>query len=292
MRYFVSHTTLYHYHSPVTLSPHTIRLRPRCDITQTLSHFSLEIDPAPMQLIENLELDGNNYLVAHFDATPLTTFRIATTFEIETRRTNPFDYLLDPWVNRLPLDYPSSLYTQLQPYLTPATGNFPNLDPIAVELAHDSWQQTDGNPILFLWELNQRIFTSCQHIVREQGDPFPPSVTWRTKTASCRDMTVLFIAACRAMGLAARFVSGYQEGDPDWEHRHLHAWAEVYLPGAGWRGYDPTQGLAVGDRYITLVAAPNSREAAPISGTLKTGIGTAAQLEHTLIIKPLAEMAV
>nr|WP_277874380.1 MULTISPECIES: transglutaminase family protein [unclassified Leptolyngbya] len=140
---------------------------------------------------------------------------------------------------------------------------------------------------MFLWELNQQIFNTCQHIVREQGDPFPPGLTWKTKTASCRDMTVLFIEACRAMGLAARFVSGYHEGDPDWKQRHLHAWAEVYLPGAGWRGYDPTQGLAVGDRHIALVAAPNSRTTVPISGSLKSGIGVTTEMQYALTIKAL-----
>lgn len=287
MHYFVSHTTVYQYDRPVSLSPHVIRLRPRADLTQTVSNFTLDIAPAPTQVIENIDLDGNNILIAYFSSELLITLQISTSFEIQTHRSNPFAYLLEPWVNRLPLDYPASLQAQLQPYFPSVAANFPTLDPVAVELANDIWHKTDGNPVMFLWELNQQIFNTCQHIVREQGDPFPPSVTWKTKTASCRDMTVLFIDACRAMGLATRFVSGYHEGDPDWEHRHLHAWAEVYLPGAGWRGYDPTQGLAVGDRHIALVAAPNSRATAPISGSLKNGLGATTEMQHTLTIKAL-----
>jgi len=289
VRYSISHTTTYHYDRPVTLSPHTLRLRPRCDITQTPSRFTLTLNPHPTQLIENVDLDGNNILMAYFSNEPLTTFQVATCFEVETWRSNPFQYLIDPWAHRLPLDYPTSLKAQLQPYLSQSAANLPNLDPIAIELAHDLWQKTDGNPVVFLGELNQHICTNCQHIVREQGEPYPPGMTWRFKTASCRDMTVLFIEACRAIGLAARFVSGYHEGDPDWEHLHLHAWAEVYLPGAGWRGYDPTQGLAVGDRHVTLVAAPNSRNTIPISGSLKTGIGATVQLDYVLTIKSLSE---
>jgi len=287
LHYSISHTTTYHYDRPVTLSPHTIRLRPRCDVAQTPSQFTLTLTPQPAQLIENIDLDGNTILIAHFADEPTTTFQVVTAFEVETRRSNPFNYLLDPWVNRLPLDYPAALHAQLQPYLNQGAANFPSLDPIAIELAHTLWQKTDGNPVLFLWELNQHICNTCKHIVREQGDPYPPGLTWQSKTASCRDMTVLFIEVCRAMGLAARFVSGYHEGDPDWEQLYLHAWAEVYLPGAGWRGYDPTQGLAVGDRHIALVAAPNSRATAPISGSFKTGIGATTQMDYRLLIKPL-----
>jgi transglutaminase-like putative cysteine protease len=96
---------------------------------------------------------------------------------------------------------------------------------------------------------------------------------------------VLFVEACRAIGLAARFVSGYQEGDTDSTDRHLHAWAEVYVPGGGWRGYDPTQGLAVADRHITLVASPLSRYAAPISGSFQQSNGAQSTMTYKLTIQ-------
>lgn len=290
VRYSVVHTTTYRYDRPVTLAPHLLRLQPRSDVVQRLVAFSLDITPSPQQVFENIELDGNNLLRIVFSDHPIQAFRIQTSFTVDTWRTNPFDFLLEPWAAQLPFNYPAALLAQLQPYLGGWGSNFPGIDPIAVQLAQEIWQDTAGNPIAFLWELNQRIFTTCKHIVRETGAPFPPGVTWQTKTASCRDMTVLFMEVCRAMGLATRFVSGYQEGDPDWEERHLHAWAEVYLPGAGWRGYDPTQGLAVGDRYIALVAAPNSRSAAPVSGTLNTGIGATSELEHELTIEAIEKV--
>lgn len=289
MQYSIRHTTTYRYDRPVTLSPHTVRLRPRCDVTQTLQNFMLEADPHPIQVLETVDLDGNDLITLHFSDHSLQELHLTTSFDITTWRSNPFDYLLDPWANRLPMNYPTTLLHRLQPYLGGWGCNFPTLDPVAVELSRDIWQETAGNPILFLWTLNQRICDSCKHIIRETGDPFPPSVTWKTKEASCRDMAVLFIEACRAVGLAARFVSGYQEGDPDWEHRHLHAWAEVYLPGGGWRGYDPTQGLAVGDRHITLVTASNSQDTAPITGFLKTGIGATSEMSYKLLITPISE---
>jgi len=289
VRYSVVHTTTYRYDRPVTLAPHLLRLHPRSDVTQRLDTFSLDLDPAPEQVIENIELDGNVALRVFFPDQPIETLRIQTSFTIDTLRVNPFEFLLEPWATQLPFNYPATLLSRLHPYLGGWGGNFPNLDPIAVQLAQELWHETAGNPTSFLWELNQRIFTSCKHIVRETGEPYPPGVTWQTKTASCRDMAVLFIEVCRAMGLAARFVSGYEEGDPDWEKRYLHAWAEVYLPGGGWRGYDPTQGLAVGDRYIALAAAPNSRLATPISGSLKTGIGANSQMEHDLKLEAIGK---
>lgn len=289
VRYSVVHTTTYRYDRPVTLAPHLLRLQPRSDVTQRLVTFSLDIDPAPEQVIENIELDGNVALRVFFPDQPLPTLRIQTSFTIDTLRVNPFEFLLEPWATQLPFNYPTTLLSRLQPYLGGWGGNFPTLDPVAIQLAQEIWHETAGNPIPFLWELNQRIFTTCKHIVRETGEPYPPSVTWQTKTASCRDMAVLFIEVCRAMGLAARFVSGYEEGDPDWKDRYLHAWVEVYLPGGGWRGYDPTQGLAVGDRYIALAAAPNSRLATPISGDLKTGIGATSEMEHELKLEAIGK---
>lgn len=285
MRYHIHHTTTYSYDRPVTLTPHVVRLRPRCDVTQSLLNFSLEVDPTPIQIIENIDLDGNSIFYLYFSDSPLTTLTFSAISKVETHRENPFAYLLEPSAVQLPIDYPSSMWAQLQPYLSGASCNFPGgVDAIALQLAQEIWLSTGGNTISFLTELNQRIFQSCKYIVREQGEPYPPGITWNQKTGSCRDLTLLFMEVCRAMGLATRFVSGYHEGDPDWDDRHLHAWAEVYLPDAGWRGYDPTQGLAVSDRHIALVASPNSRQTIPIIGALKTGIGTASKMTYRLTI--------
>jgi transglutaminase-like putative cysteine protease len=106
---------------------------------------------------------------------------------------------------------------------------------------------------------------------------------------SCRDLTVVFMEACRAVGLAARFVSGYEEGDSNILERDLHAWAEVYVPGGGWRGFDPTHGLAVSDRHITLVASPYPAQTLPISGTTEEGSRVGATLETEVRIEVLGK---
>lgn len=287
MHYLITHTTTYLYDRPIALLPHVVRLRPRCDVTQTLTQFSFEVRPRPLQNSETVDLDGNSILKLWFKEETTSSLIVCVKSEVETHRTNPFAYLLEPWAVHLPLDYPVSLLTQLQSYLV-GQASYPsgNLDPVAVQLAQEIADVTQGNVVSFLSQLNQHISQSCQHMIRETGDPFPPGLTWSKKAGSCRDLTVLFMEVCRAVGLAARFVSGYQEGDPDWEHRHLHAWAEVYLPGAGWRGYDPTQGIAVGDRHIALVASPSSRYTVPISGSIKGA--TQAKMEYKLTIHPRA----
>jgi transglutaminase-like putative cysteine protease len=284
MRYWIRHTMTYQYDRPVTLAPHWVRLRPRSDVTQMLHDFSLTVEPTPERVSENLDLEGNSVLKLTFDDEPLEQLKLTAVSQVETFRTNPFDFLLEPWASRLPIDYPILLHQQLQPYLATSAAGLPAIDPMALQLANDLWLQTDGNPVLFLWQLNQQIHANCCHIIRQTGEPFPPSITWGKEAGSCRDLTVLFIEVCRAMGLAARFVSGYQEADAG-NDPELHAWAEVYLPGAGWRGYDPTQNLAVGDRYIALVASSVYRDTAPLSGSLKTGIGASSTLHTTLEIE-------
>jgi transglutaminase-like putative cysteine protease len=281
--YQISHNTTYTYDRPVTLSPHVIRLRPRSDITQTLHQFSLTVSPIPQRISESVDLDGNSITKAWFPETETTRLSIQTLSQVETHSTNPFNYLLEPWAAELPMDYPTSLSHQLQPYLS---GQFSQpIDPIATQLSQEIWQSTEGNTLAFLNDLNQRIYQTCQYAVREIGAPFPPGITWTKQAGSCRDVTVLFMEVCRAIGLAARFVSGYQEGDPDSNDRHLHAWAEVYLPGAGWRGYDPTHGLAVADGHIALVSSPFAQHTTPVAGTLKSGIGAQAKMSYQLLIQ-------
>jgi transglutaminase-like putative cysteine protease len=283
--YQIQHHITYTYDRPVELAPHTIRLRPRSDITQKLHSFSLAIAPEPTKVSEILDLDGNSIYRIWFQDKPLSNLSVKAVSIVETCRENPFDYLLEPWATGLPVDYPVSLNDRLQPYLT---GQFSrltgNIDPAAIRLAQDVWDKTTGNVVSFLSELNQQIYQNCGYTLRETGAAMPAGVTWTTQSGSCRDYAMLFIEACRAVGLAARFVSGYQEGDLASDDRHLHAWAEVYLPGAGWRGYDPTHGLATSDTHIALVASPTSENTTPVSGTLHQGKGAQSEMEYTLLI--------
>lgn len=262
MLYKICHSTTYTYNQPVVLKPHTLRLRPRCDSWQKLHSFALWVEPKPVQVSQFTDLDGNAIAQIWFQGVT-EHLKLQVTAEVETHRINPFDYLLEPWATKLPIDYPASLLSQLQPY---RQSYEMGADSAIAQLAQELYQNVQGETIPFLGALNQRLYETCEQIIRETGDPWPAGITFRQKQGSCRDVVVLFMEVCRAVGLAARFVSGYQEGDPDTEQRDLHAWAEVYLPGGGWRGYDPIQGLAVADRHVALVASPLPQYTTPVVG--------------------------
>ncbi|MEA5510006.1 transglutaminase family protein [Crocosphaera sp. UHCC 0190] len=264
MRYSIHHQTIYTYNQPVFLNPHSLRMRPRSDGWQNLLNFSLSITPIPKETAEIVDLNGNNLIQLWFTyPTEILTINIRS--EVETYTNNPFSYLLESWAVNLPIDYPISLFNQLQPYL-----DFYNKipDPVIVQLAQEILHKVQGNTLNFLSTLNQKIHENCHYVIRETGEPWQPGITWKNQQGSCRDTALLFMEACRVVGLGARFVSGYQEGDRHQEQRDLHAWVEVYLPGGGWRGYDPTHGLAVANGYIALAASPVPQGAAPVTGEI------------------------
>lgn len=285
MRYRIHHTSCYHYSQPVSLSAHQLRLRPRTDAAQTLQTFELKIEPEPQRLSPLIELGGHEVTALWFAPQKTERLWIEAVSEVETHRDNPFDYLSEPWAVSLPLDYPALLLSSLQPYLgTPLDGA---IAPEAVQLAQALQVEAQDNLSYFLTALTQAIYRHCRYTVRPSGSPLPAGITWSQQSGSCRDFAVLFMAACRALGLAARFVSGYQEGDPADPEAELHAWAEVYVPGGGWRGFDPTHGLAVADRHIALAAAAHPLQAAPITGAVQEGAGATAVLETQVKVEPL-----
>jgi transglutaminase-like putative cysteine protease len=292
MRYKIFHTTTYRYAQTVSLMPHILRLRPRCDVMQKLLTFQLDIDPKPVNLSQMVDLDGNAIAKVWFDH-PTHHLTVQAGSEVKTCCENPFDYLLEPWATQLPIDYPASYLTQLQSYLNSGQAYAQSIgqsvcDPIAMQLAQEVRHDSQDLVVAFLGNLNQRLYEECRYLLREEGAPMPAGLTWSGKQGSCRDITVLFMEVCRAVGIAARFVSGYQEGDPDSTERHLHAWAEVYLPGAGWRGYDPTHGLAVSDRHIAIAASALPIYTAPITGKLKSG-NVHASIEFVLSMQKTDE---
>ena len=243
----------------------------------------MSVLPLPQGRSEFVDLDGNNLTKIWFaDATQ--QLMIQTSAKVETSCQNPFNYMLEPWAIALPFDYPSSLLSQLKPYLQPH--GFVG-DSSALVLGQEILVATQGKTLDFLFNLNQRIYQDCEYIIRETGEPLPPGITWRDRKGSCRDFVVFFMEVCRTMGIAARFVSGYQEGDAQQESRDLHAWVEVYLPGAGWRGYDPTLGLVVSDRHIPLVASAISSYTLAVCGKVnpvKEGEKVISNLESQIAI--------
>ncbi|MGA2721999.1 MAG: transglutaminase family protein [Bryobacteraceae bacterium] len=256
MRITVAHSTVYRYQKPVHPEPHTFRFRPREDAAQHLVRFALEISPSPAGMSECLDQDGNVVTEAWFNG-PLTELAAHSSFEVETRRENPFDFL--PHGPAAP--YPEPLRSALAPYLE--AGN--PAGPVS-GFAHAIAERESRDTLPFLTALNQRLFETFDHVTRDDGPAHPPEITLVERQGTCRDLAVLFCSACRSMGIAARFVSGYEREAASQERADMHAWAEVYLQGGGWRGYDPSQGLAVATAHVAVAAAADPRLAAPISG--------------------------
>jgi transglutaminase-like putative cysteine protease len=276
MRFEVTHLTRYTYERPVLLEPLFVRLRPRSDIFQRLVAFDLAVDPQPEGMGEMVDAEGNALSQVWFLGLA-PTLALRTTFAVDTLRTNPFDYIvLDPDRLRMPMSYNAADRRALAHYLDPPDD--PEVQGFAKEVLAAS-----GGATSFVGELCQRIASMTQQ-VRPTGDPMPAGQTLALRRGACRDMAVLFIEACRAVGVAARFVTGYEMSDPGTNERELHAWAEVYLNGAGWRGYDPSQGLAVADRHVAVAAAAEPAEAAPTLGSYR-GTNVASTMDTMISVK-------
>lgn len=275
MIFQVRHITRYRYDRPVFLEPQTIRLRPRGEGAQRLRNFSLALEPAPAGLVEYRDAEGNDVACAWFNG-QTEGLTVTAACEVETLRGNPFDFILtDQGVETLPVLYTLDLHERLLPAL--ACSGTPTVAAFASSVAAEA----GGRTMDFLRRLSSRLHEMMTVVLRSEGDPLPAERTLAEGHGSCRDLAVLFLAACRTQGLAARFVSGYQEGNPDAVEHHLHAWAEVYLPGGGWRGFDPTLGQAVGEGHVALAASIDPGGAAPLSGRFR-GTGAGASLDFEL----------
>jgi transglutaminase-like putative cysteine protease len=260
MRFEISHITEYRYAEAVTLSPHYLRLRPREDGTVRLLDFRLHLEPQAATVTLQAEADGNVALVTWFNE-PVRLLRIHTESVVETARENPFDYIIsEPSARTLPVRYNPALQAVLAPSLAGSAG--PTLRKLAEELA----AETSFDTLRFLNALNLRLFESTRVIVRKTGAPLDPEECLTLGEGACRDLAMVFAAACRHMGIAARFVSGYQMMDPESDEKHMHAWAEVFLPGGGWRGFDPTHGIAVDQHFVPVAASPDPQLVTPIEG--------------------------
>ncbi len=265
MRFAVTHSTRYRYTRPVLLGPHVFRLRPRSDGSQRLIDFRVRVQPRPVGWSECVDLEGNAVAHAWFDV--LTeSLTVISTFTVETLRTNPYDFLVEPSAMTLPNPDIDDENPALAAYR-----RRPQADQSVTVFADAVRREVGGQTVAFLSTLVRRIAERSQPAIRIEGDPQTPAYTLREGTGACRDLAVLFIDCCRAVGLPARFVSGYYGGATTVDCRYLHAWAEVFLPGAGWRGFDPLQGLAAADQHVAVAANAQPRGAAPIDGSLHTG---------------------
>lgn len=260
MKLSVDHFTVYRYPYPVQLQPHTLRLRPRMTTTQWLLAFDLHVLPEPAGITECLDQDSNLAVRAWF-AAPVQELSITSHFTVELRRENPFDFLLSDESQNLPLWYPDPLCAALVPYRQDG-----HVSDAVKRYAQKVAAGAQWNTLAFLDALNQELFHGHQQITRPEGPPWTSGETLERRQGSCRDLAVLFCDVCRVMGIAARFVSGYECASVGQPNAYMHAWAEVYLPGAGWRGYDPARGVLIANTHIAVAAAYHYDLASPVAG--------------------------
>jgi transglutaminase-like putative cysteine protease len=165
--------------------------------------------------------------------------------------------------------------------------------PPVISLARMVAANVDYEPLAFFESLCSHLYFNTDRQLRLEGAAQTPAETLESRRGACRDLTVLFLAVCRALGVAARFVSGYQgqEQTPD-GRRHLHAWPEVFVPELGWRGYDPTHGVPTGSGHIALCAAPGQAATMPVEGGFFfNGSTVTSTLDYSILMDRLQPQA-
>jgi len=298
----IYHLTHYKYDNPVVLGPQIIRLKPAAHSkTKVLSH-SLKVTPA--KHFVNLQQDPyGNYLARFVFPEPVTEFKIEVDLVADMTVYNPFDFFVEESATRWPFSYPAELTEDLSIYMKPE----PTGDAFAAFMK--TVDRSEQGTVDMVVGLNARLQQEIGYVIRMEAGVQTPEETLETAKGSCRDTSWLLVQLLRHLGLAARFVSGYLiQLTPDLkaldgpsgtevDFTDLHAWAEVYLPGAGWVGLDPTSGLLTGESHIPLAATPHYRNAAPISGgyfgEAKTefdfDMKVARVAEHPRITKPFSD---
>jgi len=278
MIFEISHKTTYTYSRPVFLDLHHLRIRPRSDGVQHVTFFDSKVEPRPSGSADGLDIDGNSIENVWFQG--LTEKLIVESrAKVITRYRNPFNYILAERADRLPVSYQDPI----QPYLAPYTVRH-NESQLVEQFARLIANRTEWKTLRFLTMLTREISEGFQQTARAVGLPKTAEETYLSRTGSSRDLAMLYMDACRYVGIAARFVNGYYDDAGAKDQLTLHSWSEVYLPGVGWRGYDPSVGLAVTDRHVAIAAAGDPLLSAPVSGTFR-GNAVSAELRAEIDIR-------
>jgi uncharacterized protein (DUF2126 family)/transglutaminase-like putative cysteine protease len=270
----LNHKTVYRYDRPVALGPQIVRLRPAPHCRTPILSYSLTVTPAKHFI--NWQQDPfSNYLGRLVFPDKTSVLEVEVDLVAEMIIINPFDFFLEPEAEAFPFDYAPKLKADLSPYLV--------REPVAKKFKAylGAIDRRPKQIINFLVDLNRKLSQDIRYLIRMEPNVQSCEQTLSLGSGSCRDSAWLLVNLLRHLGLAARFVSGYLiqlapdvksldgPSGPEADFTDLHAWTEVYLPGAGWVGMDPTSGLFAGEGHIPLACSPEPQSAAPITGALE-----------------------
>ena len=287
----LNHATRYTYDRPISLGPQVVRLRPAPHCRTRIPSYSLTVTPA--QHFVNWQQDPfGNWLARFVFPEKTREFSITVDLVADMEVINPFDFFIEPYAEKWPFKYPPELEEDLSAFVEPERAG-PLLREFLRTIAREP-----RNTVDFLVELNQRLQRTIRYLIRMEPGVQTPEETLTAGAGSCRDTAWLLVQILRHIGLPARFVSGYLiqlqpdvkplEGAAGADHdfTDLHAWTEVYLPGAGWIGLDPTSGLLCGEGHLPVAATPHYHSAAPITGLVEP---SEVSFSYDMSVKRIAE---
>jgi transglutaminase-like putative cysteine protease len=269
----IRHRTTYNYSEPVSFGQHKIMIRPREGHDLHLESSILEITPAHA-IHWMRDVNGNS--IAWVDFTePSTQLMIYSELILQHYDSNPLDFILEKTAANYPFVYDPDTQPELTPFMHII---YPKDTAGLKDWLAQFWMPGDKvETIALLQRVNQHIHDSFKYQRRDEQGVQTPCETLQKNSGSCRDFATLLLEACRCWGLAARFVSGYMQCEAtEAGGASTHAWAEVYLPGAGWKGFDPTSGILTGFQHVTVAVARDPEKAAPVDGSF-VGPNTAFQ---------------
>ncbi len=257
----ICHDTHYYYTTPVSLGPHRAMLRPRDGHDLHIAASRLVIEPmAEVRWFRDIY--GNSIAILTFNQMT-DRLRVYSEVDVDQYDELPIDCMIDPIAQNYPFQYGADEQIELVTYRLPS---YPHDGPALQRWLQDIYQPGEVVATSDLLErLNERIYESFQYVRREETGVQLPCQTLALGTGSCRDYAVFMMEAARHWGFGARFVSGYIRM-PEGQHGETHAWTEVYLPGAGWRGFDPTNNKLAGAEHVSVAVAREQEKASPLSG--------------------------